>query len=444
MAFPKNFIWGAASSDYQIEGAAYEGGKGEGIWDALSAGHVRHGETGEVACDHYHRYKEDIALMKSLGIKAYRFSVSWPRVMPRQGVVNQEGLDFYKNLVQELLAAGIEPMCTLFHWNLPMWVYEQGGWHNEKTAGYFAEFVAVVADALSDKVSKWMTLNETTCFIEMGYVTGEHAPFEKALGENARPGSAYIGNLTRNALLAHGKAVKVLRERAKLPPQIGIAYTSSLFAPEAETPEEIKKAYDLTFPDKEAGLWSLSWWADPVFLGCAPRPLANYLDAEDYALIAQPLDFIGFNCYHASNFHGEPQENPNVYTGIPRTASGWPITPNALYWASRFLTERYHAPLLITENGMANLDFVMHDGKVHDPQRIDYLTGYLGGLKRAADEGLPVLGYCYWSILDNFEWAEGYDKRFGLVYVDYRTQQRIPKDSAYWYAEVIRQNGEML
>lgn len=444
MAFPENFLWGAASAAYQVEGAAYEGGKGEGIWDALSSGHVKNDDTGLVACDHYHRYKEDVALMKQLGLKAYRFSISWPRIMPRQGVISQEGLAFYKNLVQELCDAGIEPLVTLFHWNLPMWVYEQGGWHNEKTSDYFAEYVGVVADALSDKVSKWITLNETTCFIEMGYVTGEHAPFEKAAGANAVPGSAYIGRLTLNALLAHGKAVKVLRERAKLAPQIGIAFTASLFAPIEENPAGIQEAYQKTFPVHNAGLWSLNWWADPVFLGSAPSGLAEYLTEEDYKLIAQPLDFIGFNCYHTSNFHGSPAENPALYPGLPRTAMGWPITHNALYWAARFLTERYHAPLLITENGMANIDFVMRDGKVHDPQRIDYMAGYLAGLKRAVDEGVPVLGYCYWSIMDNFEWAEGYDKRFGLVYVDYRTQERTLKDSAYWYAEVIRQNGDNL
>lgn len=444
MAFPKDFLWGAASAAYQVEGAAHEDGKGDGIWDALCSGHVAHGENGDVACDHYHRYKEDVALMKQLGLKVYRFSISWPRVMPQKGVVNQKGLDFYRNLVRELRGAGIEPLVTLFHWNLPMWVYEEGGWHNEKTADYFAEFVGIVTDALSDQVSRWITLNETACFIGLGYVTGEHAPFEKAAGASARPGSAYIGRLTRNALLAHGKAVRILRERAKLPPQIGIAFTGGLFTPAVETPEAIHSAYRLTFPEEGAGLWSLSWWADPIYLGSAPAGLREYLSQEDYALMAQPLDFIGLNCYNTADFYGEPEENPALYPGMPRTAMDWPITPNALYWAAKFFTKRYRVPLFITENGMANLDFVMRDGKVHDPQRIDYLAGYLAGLRRAAEENLPVMGYCYWSIMDNFEWALGYDKRFGLIHVDYRTQKRTLKDSALWYAEVIRQNGENL
>lgn len=444
MTFPPNFLWGAASASYQVEGAAYEDGKGESIWDALSSGHIKNNETGRIACDHYHRYKEDVALMKQLGLKAYRFSVSWPRIIPRPGVINQAGIAFYRQLVQELRSAGIEPLCTLYHWDMPMWVYERGGWHNEKTSDYFAEFAGIVADALSDCVTKWITLNESTCFIEMGYVTGDHAPFEQATGSNAQPGSRYIGYLTRNALLAHGKAVIALREHAKCPPQIGIAFTSNLFAPKEETLEEIRIAYSKTFPEKNARLWSLSWWADPIFLRRAPQELAEYLTPGDYEFIAQPLDFIGFNCYHTSNFHGLPEENPDLYPGLPRTAMGWPITPNALYWAARFLTKRYSAPLLITENGMANLDFVMQDGKVHDPQRIDYMAGYLSGLKRAVNEGYPVLGYCHWSIMDNFEWAEGYDKRFGLIYVDYRTQKRTIKDSGLWYADVIRQNGENL
>lgn len=444
MSFSENFLWGAASAAYQVEGAYNEGGKGMGIWDALSEGHVKHGDTGNVACDHYHRYKEDVAIMKSLGLKAYRFSVSWPRVQPEEGVVNEEGLAFYKNLVQELLDAGITPMCTLFHWNLPMWLHEKGGWHNPKISDYYAAYVKIVIDALSDKVSYWMTINEPLCFIGVGYVFGTHAPFEKIEDPERIRTEAAI--LSKNALLAHGKGVQVIREHAVLPPKVGMALNGGLYVPWEETEEGIREAKEQTFAENST-LGGIRWWADPMILGTAPAILADVISKEEMKTICQPLDFFGYNCYNASNYD-EPQKsgmkNPHVYPGQPRTAMDWPITPDALYWAVRFFTERYNLPVLITENGMANLDFVMSDGEVHDPQRIEYLKGYLKGLKRAVDEGYSVVGYMYWSILDNFEWAEGYDKRFGLVYVDYRTQKRTVKDSAKWYADVIRKNGENL
>lgn len=440
MPFPKSFLWGAASAAYQVEGAYAEDGKGPGIWDALSDGHVQHGENGNVACDHYHRYREDVALMKEMGLKSYRFSVSWPRVMPAPGVVNEKGLDFYRSLVAELRAAGIEPLCTLFHWNLPMWMHEQGGWHNPAVADAFAEYVGVVVDALSDQVRYWMTINEPACFIGNGYVTGVHAPFEKTLDKPLPEMFANLAVLTRNCLLAHGKAVQVIRARAKTPPKIGMALNGAVYLPAEETEEAIAAARALTFPEQPF-FSHFSWWADPMVLGKAPAGLEQALSAQDLAVIHQPLDFFGFNCYQSNDYDEYTGPNPAVYPGMPRTSMGWPITPDALYWAVRFLGERYGLPLLVTENGMANTDFVMTDGKVHDPQRIDFLQRYLTGLQRAAEEGADLIGYCYWSLLDNFEWAEGYDKRFGLVYVDYPTQRRIPKDSAAWYAEVIRRNG---
>ena len=444
MSFPKDFVWGAASAAYQVEGAYLEDGKGLGIWDALSDGHILHNDTGNVACDHYHRYKEDIAIMKKMGLKAYRFSVSWPRIQPEEGKVNEKGVAFYKDLVQELVNAGIRPMCTLFHWNLPMWLHEKGGWRNPDIGVYFAEFTKIVVDALSDKVSDWMTVNEPLCFIGLGYLTGRHAPFEEAADQAAF--AAELPPLTRNMLVAHGMAVKTIRERAVLPPVIGMALNAGINLPWDDTDEEIEEARRRTFPE-DAGLGSLNWWADPMILGTAPEALAAAISPSDWKTIHQPLDFIGYNCYYASVENDSREDgrvNPYVYTGQPRTAMGWPVTPDALYWAARFITQRYRLPLLITENGMANMDFVMGDGKVHDPQRIAYLEGYLRGLKRAVEEGCPVMGYLYWSILDNFEWTEGYDRRFGLVYVDYRTQKRTMKDSAFWYADVIAENGENL
>lgn len=437
MGFSKDFLWGAASAAYQIEGAYQEDGKGLGIWDALSAGHVKHGENGNTACDHYHRYKEDIALMKELGLKSYRFSVSWPRVMPEPGVINEKGVQFYIDLVDEIVKAGIEPMCTIFHWNLPMWAYEWGGWLNEKTAEYFEKYTKAVVDALSDKVTYWMTINEPQCFIGCGYWIGVHAPFLKLPIED-------IKTATRVTMLAHGKAAQTIRKYAKLTPKIGFAPTCETWIPADNSDDAVAKAKAQSFRD-EANPFTMIWWADPIVLGQIPESLKDTLSEEDIQTIHQPLDFYAYNVYHSSN-HGDLsyEPRPEVTPGLPRTTMDWVITPPVLYWATRFLYERYQLPILISENGMANTDFVMLDGKVHDPQRTDYLVRYLMELKKATDEGVPVIGYQYWSILDNFEWAEGYDKRFGLIHVDYNTQKRTLKDTAYVYADIIKRNGEHL
>ncbi len=435
MAFRKDFMWGAASAAYQVEGAYDEDGKGPGIWDALSKGHVIYNENGNRACDHYHHYKEDVALMKEIGLKSYRFSVSWPRVMPEEGVVNEKGLQFYSDLVDELLAAGIEPMVTLFHWNLPMWMHEKGGWENEEVAEQFEKYCEVVVERLSDRVSWWMTINEPQCFAGLGYVAGVHAPFlEKP--EALKP-------VSRNIMLAHGRAVQAIRRCAKKTPKIGLASTGNGVTPVADTPEAIAAAKAETYPDRPADFFSYDWWLDPMILGKVPTDLMDTLSGEDMKTICQPLDFFGFNIYQSQNYE-EGTKNSQLYPGVPRTANLWPVTPEALYWLVKFQYERYQLPVMITENGMANVDFVMLDGKVHDPQRIDFMHRYLSELKKAADEGIPVLGYQYWSIMDNFEWSEGYNRRFGLVYVDYRTMERIRKDSSYFYADVIRSNGENL
>lgn len=435
MGFSKDFIWGAASAAHQVEGAHLEDGKSLGIWDALYEGHVKHDDNGDVACDHYHRYKEDVALMKQMGLKAYRFSVSWPRVMPEEGKVNQKGLQFYVDLVTELVNAGIEPMCTLFHWNLPMWAYDKGGWKWDKVSEHFEKYTEVVVNALSDKVKYWMTVNEPQIFIGLGYVTGVHAPFLKE-PEN-------VGILTKNVLLAHGKAVQKIREVAKQKPIVGIAPTGGITTPLKDDEAGIEQARQATFADVGVmSVFSFNWWCDPMVLGTVPEGLKNVLTAEDIKVIHQPLDFFGFNIYQSANYNEyDGKKNPNIYPGMPYTAMDWNITPEVLYWAPRFLHERYGLPLLVTENGMANNDFVMRDGKVHDPQRVDFMHSYLENLKNAVTDGVPVIGFMYWSILDNFEWAEGYDKRFGLIYVDYRTQKRTLKDSAYFYTEVIKSNG---
>lgn len=440
MSFDENFLWGAASAAYQIEGAWNEDGKGPGIWDVLSDGHIAHGEDGRCACDQYHRYKEDIALMKQMGLKAYRFSVSWPRVVPEEGTVNPAGLQFYRNLVRELKSAGIEPLVTLYHWDLPMWVHEKGGWMSETIADDFSFFVSVMTDALSDQVKYWMTFNEGTSFIGEGYLHGTHAPYEQVPAGSVAEEEKVL-RLSKNLLLAHGRAAAVIRAKAVQKPLIGIATDSTLFMPENETEEGIREAKEKTFRT-ELNHYYLNWWMDPIMSGTGHPRLMETLREEEIRLIHQPLDFLGWNCYLSSNYNDAPAGNP--WPGMPRTNMGWPITKDALYWGVRFIYERYQIPVLISENGMANIDFVMDDGCVHDPQRIQYMKWYLRGLKRAVSEGYPVSGYMVWSIMDNLEWAHGYDKRFGLIYVDFRTQERIFKDSAYWYARVIETNGSEL
>lgn len=446
MSFPKGFLWGTASAAHQVEGAFNEDGKGLGIWDAIvqKPGYVSHGENGNVACDHYHRYKEDVALMKKMGIKSYRFSISWPRVLPDGiGKVNEAGLKFYINLVDELIAAGIEPMVTLFHWNLPMALYNRGGWKSPESPDWFAEYAQIIAQALKGKVRYWITFNEPQCFIGGGLKDGWHSPFEQNC-------TSVLMEATRNVLLAHGKAVHVLRSVCG-DIKIGFAPTGPSYIPTSENSEDIEAARKKTFSINGANyLGSNAWWSDPIFLGCFPAQakdlfgdmLPTFTD-EEWKLISAPLDFYGFNIYYADGLC--PVKDPHYedvgYCGCPRTTMGWIVEPKVLYWSSRFFFERYGKPLLVTENGMANTDFVCLDGKVHDPQRIDYIHRYLLELKHAIDENIPVLGYQYWSIMDNFEWAEGYDKRFGLIYVDFRTQERIPKDSAEFYSEIIRTNG---
>lgn len=438
MGFRDDFLWGAASAAHQVEGAYLEDGKTAGIWDALCEGHIRHGEDGKIACDHYHRYEEDVALMKQIGLKSYRFSISWPRIVPEKGRVNEKGLQFYRNLVEELRRAGIEPIVTLYHWNLPMWAYEEGGWECEEIAAWFAFYVRTVVEALSDRVSYWITFNEPQMFIGMGHILGSHAPFQKRMDMD------YAARLSRNVMLAHGEAVRTIRRYAATPAKIGLAPHGTGMTPLSGSEEDIQRAREETFSTRSY-MMSNAWWLDPMILGQIPEVLKDTLTGEDIAKIAEPLDFFGVNLYQSANYQEHPgQVNPLRYPGMCQGANGWAVTPEVMYWLPKFFYERYHLPVMITENGLSCADVVMLDGKVHDPQRIDYIHRYLKELKRAAEEGIPVIGYQMWSIMDNFEWADGYDPRFGLIYVDYRTQERILKDSAYAYAELIRTNGENL
>ena len=434
MAFSKDFLWGAASAAHQVEGASDEDGKSPNIWDALTEGRIEYGDDARVACDHYHRYKEDVALMKEIGLKSYRFSISWARIFPDDsGKINENGMNFYKNLTDELLKAGIEPMCTLYHWDMPMWLYEKGGWEKEENIEYFVKYAEACVGELSDRIKYWITFNEPECFVDAAYHWGGLAPFLNLDMEQ-------VDAVTRNVMLAHGKAVVKMRQAAKHPIMIGTAPAACITSPVDESPEEIERARVSSFENDRQCI--SSWWSDPVFLG--KRQVGrDYLSDEDLKIICQPLDFYAFNMYNADGYGAERNKaNPRAYPGYPRTTMDWPITPECLYWGARFCYERYGLPILITENGMANIDFIMLDGKVHDPQRIDYVRRHLRWLRRATEENIPVIGYQYWSIMDNYEWVRGYSKRFGLIYVDYPTGERTLKDSAYFYKEVISTNGE--
>lgn len=446
--FCKDFLWGAASAAHQIEGAYLEDGKGMGIWDTFEqkTGYIIRNENGNVACDHYHRYREDVAIMKELGLKSYRFSVSWPRVMPEgYGTVNEKGLQFYIDLVNELTEAGIEPMVTLFHWNLPTAIYELGGWENPQVVDWFEQYTDVVTTALGKKVKYWMTFNEPQLFIGAGLNAGVFAPFEKKSTEA-------LMRISKNVYLAHGKAVRIIRKNCQNS-IVGMAPTGEIVIPRDMNAESIERARKLSFSmKKESFTSSITWWSDPIFFGKIPEDAQAIfgeclpvLTEEEWEIVTEPLDFYGFNIYQGlEDLDSTEEYGPYAYPGSPKTSMDWNVTPEVLYWSCRFLYERYGKRIMITENGMSSFDWVSLDGKVHDPNRIDFLHRYLRSIKDAVSEGIPVLGYQYWSIMDNFEWINGYDKRFGLVYVDYRTQKRTIKDSAYWYRDVIATNGEIL
>jgi beta-glucosidase len=448
--FDRDFLWGAASAAHQIEGAYLDDGKGLGLWDCYERQkkHIKHGENAHIACDHYHRFKEDIGLMQQLHLKCYRFSVSWPRVMPNgTGEANEAGLAFYSDLVDALLEAGIKPMVTLYHWNLPYELHKKGGWKNPESPRWFEEYAKAVVGRLSDRVEHWITFNEPQLFVGGGYHAGFHAPFEQ------NDIDAILG-ISKNVLLAHGRAVSAIRRSSKKPCYIGMAPIGPVHLPKSDSPEDIDCARKKSFAvNAQAFAYGIAWWSDPVYLGQFSKEtyeaFGNKMIAlapDEWAEISQPLDFYGFNVYQADNAYPIPEDayDDNAYQGSPRTAMDWNVTPDVMYWSARFLHERYKKPLMIAENGMAGMDWVSLDGKVHDPQRIDFVQRYLIQLERAMDEGVPVLGYQYWSIMDNFEWTEGFDRRFGLIHVDYRTQKRVLKDSALWYKQLIDSAGSIL
>lgn len=449
MAFKDGFVWGVATASYQIEGGWQDDGKGPSVWDALCRrpGAVFQGHTGDVACDHYHRYEGDADLLAELGCRAYRFSISWPRVLPEGvGKVNDPGLAFYDRLVDALLARGIEPYVTLFHWDYPLALYHRGGWLHEDSPDWFAEYTRVIVDRLGDRVGFWMTQNEPQCFVGLGHVLGNHAPGLKL-------GWGEFVTIHRNALLAHGKSVQAIRAHAKRSPKVSFAPVASSSIPASLDPRDIEAAakHDdvLTHPT----YWHRGLFLDPPILGTLPEGFdavfGRYgveITDEDLRTIKQPLDYLGLNYYSSQRVRATESgcERLEYPEGYPQTNMGWPVTPDGFYWMVRQHWERYGLPILITENGMASTDWVCDDGSVHDPQRIDFARKYLRELRRAIADGADVLGYLHWSFMDNFEWAEGYSKRFGLVHVDYQTLKRTIKDSGHWYRSVIESNGRNL
>ena len=432
--FPADFRWGAAVSAYQIEGAVAEDGRGESIWDRFSAtpGKVVGGDSGAVACDSYHRYREDVRLMKELGLSAYRFSIAWPRILPEgRGRTNAAGLDFYDKQVDELLAAGIEPFVTLYHWDLPQALEDRGGWPVRATAEAFAEYVEVVAGRLGDRVRNWITQCEPWVVAWLGYGTGEHAPGRKS--------DADALAAAHHVLLSHGLAADVLRREAP-ESRLGITIDLVAFHPLTDSPE------DLAALAREDGFRN-RWILDPVLRGRYPddmlerfAPMLPAIEDGDLQTISAPLDFLGVNYYTRSVVRSNGADGrPVTVTGddVERTEMGWEVYPDGLYELLLRLRAEYDPPpLYVTENGAAFRDHRVN-GSVHDPKRISYVDRHLDAIARAIEDGVPVHGYFLWSLLDNFEWSFGYSRRFGIVYVDYATLERVPKASYAWYRDFI-------
>jgi beta-glucosidase len=447
--FPDGFLWGAATSAYQIEGAVREGGRSPSIWDSLCRvpGAIHGGDTGDVADDHYHRYRDDVALMASLGLKAYRFSVAWPRVLPAgRGAVNEAGLDFYRRLVDELLAAGIEPHLTLYHWDLPQVLQDAGGWPARDSARWFAEYASAVFDALHDRVRFWTTLNEPWCSSLLGYADGVHAPGIR----DPRQATRAIHHL----LLGHGLAMQAMRA---IDPSPSLGIVLNLQPIRVGEPDPSPLLLDAI--RRVDGLRNRVW-TEPVLRGRYPEDVAADLEAfgglpvrdDDLVTIAQPLDFLGVNYYADDLLVSAPggtiPHSPGVQDvggrdpGLDATDMGWPVTPDGLRDLLLTLAASYPElpPIHVTENGVAYDDPIV-EGAVHDDRRIAYLDAHLRALHAAIVAGVDVRAYFQWSLLDNFEWSHGFHMRFGLVHVDYDTQVRTPRDSARWYRDVIARNG---
>lgn len=439
LTFPPGFVWGAATASYQIEGAWQADGKGESIWDRFShtPGKIEYGHTGDVACDHYHLWREDIGLMQALGLQAYRFSISWPRVLPTgRGAANAAGLDFYDQLVDGLLAAGIQPYVTLYHWDLPQALHDQGGWTNRDVAHWYADYAELVSRRLGDRVQHWITHNEPWVAAFMGELFGGHAPGNSDLRR------ALL--VSHHLLLSHGLALQPLRANAGAAAHLGITLNFHPTYPASD------RAEDEAAARRQDGFMN-RWFADPLVHGRYPADILDLLDgqmaepqADDMALISQPIDFLGVNYYTRTVCRAEAAgllRTGMVAQSGEHTEMGWEVYPQGLY----DLLTRLHADyapkaLYITENGAAFADTPDGDGQIRDTRREAYLREHFMQARRAIDAGVPLRGYFVWSLMDNFEWSHGYSKRFGLIYVDYATQARTIKQSGRWYSQVTREN----
>jgi len=439
-SFPAGFVWGCATASYQIEGAVAEGGRGPSIWDTFShtPGKVAHGDTGDVACDSYHRYADDIALLKALGVSSYRLSLAWSRIFPEgRGKPNPAGIDYYNRVIDALLAAGIQPWVTLFHWDLPQAL--PGGWQNRDTALAFADYAGFVAGKLADRVQHFMTVNELRCFTDLGHQVGVHAP-----GLQLDP--AAVNQVRHHGVLAHGLGVQAVRAHGRADTRVGLADNTTVHVPVIETAEHIAAASKAT---REANSMFLTAVMEGRYIdsylqsagAAAPR-----VQPGDMAAIGSALDFVALNIYTPTWVRAD--DGPAGYAVVPglasspRMASPWLVVgPEVAYWGVRQVSELWSPKALyISENGASADDPIDH-GRIDDADRVMYLRNYLGQFQRAVAEGYPLKGYFLWSLMDNFEWADGYTKRFGIHYTDFATQRRIPKLSAAWYREVIRRNS---
>ena len=462
LQFPTDFVWGMATASYQIEGAVAEDGRTPSIWDTFSAtpGAILHGDTGEVACDHYHRMPEDVALLADLQARSYRFSVAWPRVRPDGGPVNAAGLAFYDRLVDELLAHDVAPWLTLYHWDLPQALEDVGGWTNRDTAHRFVDYALSVHDVLGDRVPTWTTLNEPFCSSLLGYAAGHHAP-------GRQEGAAGLV-AAHHLLLGHGLVTAALRERGA--ERLGLSLNFTVADPsdpadeaDIDAARRVDALHNRLFLDPVLrGSYPADLLADTAALTWQGRPWYDVVLDGDLSAISAPIDVLGVNFYHGNEVSGHPRTDvvgvgadgpdrvalsPFVGSehvtfpsrGLPVTDMGWEIQPEGLHRLLRRLHDEYtHLPIYLTETGAAFADRPGPDGSVHDPDRIAFLHAYLAAVHRAIEEGVDVRGFFHWSFMDNFEWAFGYAKRFGLVHVDYETQRRTPKSSARWYAELSR------
>jgi beta-glucosidase len=444
--FPEDFVWGTATAAYQVEGGVHEGGRGPSIWDTFTRRHgaIADGTNGDIAVDNYHRYPADVELMRDLGMDAYRFSIAWSRIQPTGvGPANTAGVDFYRRLAESLLEKGVAPWATLYHWDLPQALEDAGGWLNRDTAHRFADYAAVTADALGDLIPNWITLNEPWCSAFLGYASGEHAP--------GRHEGTHAARAAHHLLLAHGEGIAAIRA-ARPDARVGITLNLYSVVPASERSEDVDAARRID------GLAN-RLFLEPLLTGAYPDDVLDDLGEADWfaehtspaelAAISAPIDFLGVNYYsrHTTAAGGAPaahSSNPGsetvrfIDTGAARTEMGWEIHPDGLLDVLRMAnTLAPGLPLYITENGSAYPDEVGPDGTVHDPDRLRYLQQHLDAAQRAIAEGLPLRGYFAWSLMDNFEWAWGFSRRFGLVYVDYATQNRIPKSSARWMAALL-------